>query len=173
MSETSEDIAPVTLFKGTANELTIEVAGEWGAPGPRHGYGGDVGPHHGPTFNGAPPAPTTPIITITPTLAGMGPQIVPKFQDLFGPAAIPQHIFLPPGPVGPHLLELNIGEDPLKIGDDSTDTPAAATVSNTEVSGAVDVVRGEVLSACSCPTTTSARCGSGTWSQRPSFPAVA
>jgi hypothetical protein len=150
MSETSQDIAPVTLFKGTTNQLTIEVAGEWSLRALATGNAATSSLKYGPTFNGAPPTPTTPLITITPP--GGAPQIVLKTQDIFGPGKVPQNIFIPGGP-GPQLLELNIGEDPRAIGSDNvTTTPLPApTVSNTEVSGAVDVIRVKVLAALQTP----------------------
>ncbi len=150
MSETSEDIAPVTLFKGTANEVTIEVAGEWSLQALATGDESTSSLHYGPTFDGAPPGPTMPLITITPP--GSAPQIVLKTQDLFGPSAAPQHIFIPPGPVGPYLAEISIGEDPRAIGDDHNDTPDAPIITDTEVSGAVDVVRITLLGELQLPT---------------------
>src|SRR4051794_12638950 len=134
-SETHETVAPVTLFKGTANEIRIELLGEWILRSTATGKPGGASVTYAPAGN---PTPTTPLITITPP--GGAPQIILKTQDLFGPGKIPQHIDIPT------LASISVGEDPRAIGDNSA-TPAPPTVAanGTQASGAVDVVRIKLL----------------------------
>jgi hypothetical protein len=138
-SETIQSIAPVSLDLG-GNILTIEIGGPWIMRATATGKGTGSEIHVGPADQAS---PTTLLITITPP--GQPTQTILKTQDLFGGSNIPQHIFIPPGPANPHLAEISIGEDPRAIGDDNTDTPAAATVTPTNVSGALDVVRVKLL----------------------------
>ncbi|TMK84198.1 MAG: hypothetical protein E6G57_15135, partial [Actinobacteria bacterium] len=78
LSETHETVAPITLFKGTANELRIELLGEWVLRSTATGKPGGANVTYAPAGN---PTPTTPLITITPP--GGAPQIILKTQDLF------------------------------------------------------------------------------------------
>src|SRR5436305_340596 len=135
VSETHETVAPVTLFKGTANEIRIELLGEWVLRSTATGTPGGASVTYAPAGN---PTPTTPLITITPPNAA--PQIILKTQDLFGPGKLPQHIDIPT------LASISVGEDPRAIGDNSA-TPAPPTVAanGTQASGAVDVVRVKLL----------------------------
>jgi hypothetical protein len=130
-SETRQTLAPVTLFKGTANELTIEVLGEFvfravatGKPG---GARVDYAPDGSPT-------PTAPVLRILPT--GGTPTEV-TFQQLLGQ----EGFTAPPNP----LVALALGEDPRAIAApgkaaDPKSAPELAS-DGTSAAGAVDVVR--------------------------------
>src|SRR5437588_11153507 len=100
-SETHETVAPITLFKGTANELRIELLGEWVLRATATGKPGGASVTYAPAGN---PSPTTPLISITPP--GSPTQIILKTQDLFAPGKIPQHIDLQ------QLGSINFGADP-------------------------------------------------------------
>src|SRR3954447_6567465 len=135
VSETHETVAPVTLFKGTANEIRIELLGEWVLRATATGKAGGANVTYAPAGN---PTPTTPLISIT--APGGAPGIVLKTQDLFGPGKLPQHIDIPT------LASISVGEDPRAIGDNSaTPKPAAVAANGTQASGAVDVVRVKLL----------------------------
>jgi hypothetical protein len=134
-SEVHETIAPVRLNlppdADPTNDTTIEFLGEWvlkavatGKPGGGH-------------LTYAPPGkatPTTPIIRI---IDSSGTNQLLSFQDLFGNSG-----FVTPTELS-KILALAIGEDPRAIsapGDDP-DASSKPTVTDTEVSAAVDVVR--------------------------------
>ncbi len=135
VSETHETFAPITLFKGTPNELRIELLGEWVLRATATGKLGGATVTYAPAGN---PTPTTPLISITPP--GSPTQIILKTQDLFGPGKVPQHIDLQ------QLGSINIGEDPRAIGDDTASPgPASQSGDGTLASGAVDVVRIKLL----------------------------
>lgn len=132
VSETRQSIAPVTLFKGTANEVTIEFLGEWilrvkatGKPG---GSSVEYAPQGGIT-------PSTPIVRIIP----MGEEAFGlTFQDIFGETGLT----LPENP----LIDLAIGEDPRAIGGNAESEPTLAA-DGTVASAAVDVLRIQLLPA--------------------------
>jgi len=135
VSETHETFAPITLFKNSANQFTIELLGEWVLRVSATGKPGGTTVTYAPAGN---PSPTTPLISITPP--GMPTQIVLKTQDLFGPKAIPQHIDLM------QLGNINIGEDPRGIGSDTANpTAPTQTADGTTAAAAVDVVRIKLL----------------------------
>jgi hypothetical protein len=134
-SETHETFVPITLFKNTANELRIELLGEWVLRATATGKLGGATITYAPAGN---PTPTTPLISITPP--GSPTQIILKTQDLFGPGKIPQHIDLQ------QLGSINIGEDPRAIGDDTANPgPPSASGDGRLASAAVDVVRIKLL----------------------------
>jgi LPXTG-motif cell wall-anchored protein len=132
VSETHETIAPITLFKGTSNELKIEVGGEWVLRTISTGKPGGSTVEYAPAGN---PTPTTPLITITPP--GQSSQIILKTQQLFGPGALPIPLINIPG-----VAEITVGESPRAIGGDpSAQTPPTKSADGTTTAAAVDVAR--------------------------------
>ena len=134
-SQVEQTLAPVTLFRGTPNELTIEVAGEWvldtfasGVPGQSKVS------YHPQNTDGTPVTPTTPILRVIQ--AGAVTNIL-SFQDIFGPTGLDQINI-------PGVAEIAIGEDPRAIGGDASTSPAIAA-DGTTISAAVDVVRVRLL----------------------------
>jgi len=132
VSETHETIAPITLFKNTANELKIEVGGEWVLRTISTGKPGGSTVEYAPAGS---PTPTTHLITITPP--GGATQTILDTQTLFGSGKLPIpliHI--------PNVADISIGEDPRAIGS-TADNPAPPTKSadGTVTGAAVDVVR--------------------------------
>lgn len=130
VSETRQTIAPVTLFGGTENSVTLEFLGEWvlravatGIPGTAHvTYGpGDV-------------SPSTPVIRI---IQNSEVTEILTLQDLLGVEGLVIDA-LP-------LISLAIGEDPRALGGDADSAPTIAA-DGTSVSAAVDVVRIRLLS---------------------------
>lgn len=127
-SETRQTIAPVTLFKGTPNEVTLEFAGEWvlrtvadGKAAVKLFYGpGNV-------------TPDTPILRILQPSKPV--QEILSTQALFGAGGL----VIPLSPV----LKVTIGTPPRAISGDETSKP---TETATLVSAAVDVVRVTLLS---------------------------
>lgn len=131
VTETRQTLAPVTLFKGTPNELTIEVLGEFvfravatGKPG---GARVDYAPDGSPT-------PTSPILRIL--RPGNAPTEL-TFQQIFGK----EGFTAPPNA----LIALALGEDPRAIAApgkaaDPKSAPELAS-DGTSAAGAVDVVR--------------------------------
>ena len=127
-SETRQTIAPVTLFKGTPNAVTIEVLGEWVLQAIAGGLPGTARIVYAPAGS---PTPTTPLVRIVQTTV----TTILKTQDLFGPAALPIPLIDIPG-----LAQIAIGESPRAIGGNNS-TKATEAPDGTTASGAVDVVR--------------------------------
>jgi uncharacterized protein DUF11 len=132
MGEVRQTIAPVTLFKGTPNEFTLELAGEWvlqavatGLPNKGAVKGGFV--HYGP----GEVSPSTPIARI---IQGGEVTDIVRFQDILGDEGLVIPV--------PGVAEIAIGEDPRAIGGDADSKP---TETPTSVSGAVDVARVRLL----------------------------
>ncbi|MBV9041687.1 MAG: hypothetical protein JOZ68_11825, partial [Acidimicrobiia bacterium] len=133
VSETHETVAPITLFKGTANEIRIELLGEWVLKATATGKIGGASVTYAPAGN---PTPTTPLVRIT-TAASPNANVLTA-QQLFGAGGL--HI-----PASP-LADIWIGEPARAIGDNSAN-PAGPTTAldGTAASGAVDVVRVKLL----------------------------
>ena len=131
-----QTLAPVTLFRDTPNELTIEVLGEWELAVTASGVPGESKVSYRPekTDKGEPVTPQTPILRIIQ--AGV-PATVLDFQSIFGDSGLDQIVI-------PGVAEIAIGEDPRAIGGDATTTPAIAA-DGTSISAAVDVVRVRLL----------------------------
>jgi hypothetical protein len=141
VSETHEELAPVTLFKGMEGaELRIDVGGEWILRTVSTGKPGGSFVEYAPAGEAT---PTTPLVTITPP--GGQAQIILKTQDLFGPDAIPTQI--PLGSGGQYLGIINVGENPRAIGSDDVENPPGPEKSadGTTTGAAVDVVRLQVV----------------------------
>ncbi|MBV9283837.1 MAG: hypothetical protein JO176_04445 [Acidimicrobiia bacterium] len=141
-AETRQVLAPVTLFKGTPNEVIIQIGGEWVLKADADG--------HSPTkITYAPegaPTPTTPILTV---IQGGKVQGSLNTQDILMGKGL--NISIPPNPAPPIpppppiLLELSVGEPAHPIG--NTNAPIVPDPTGRNASGAVDVVRAKVLNA--------------------------
>jgi hypothetical protein len=134
-SEVHETIAPVRLNlppdTDATNDTTVEFLGEWvlkvvatGKPGGGH-------------LTYAPPGKATPSTPIVRIIDSSGVNQLLSFQDLFGDSG-----FVTPTELN-QILSLAVGEDPRAISAPGADPDASSkpTVTDTEVSGAVDVVR--------------------------------
>lgn len=130
MNETRQTIAPTTLFKGTPQQFTIEVLGEWVLRVVATGLPGGAYVHYGP---GA-VSPETPILR-TIDAAGNVTNIL-TFQQFLSNAGF---VFTFPG-----LAEIAVGEDPRAIGGDGNSNPTL-TPEGTVAAAAVDVVRVKTL----------------------------
>lgn len=89
VSETHQTIAPVTLFKGTPNEVTIEALGEWVLRATASGKDGGAKIEYAP---GGSPTPTTPALRIIQPNAATPTTTILTVQQLLGnrrPAASP------------------------------------------------------------------------------------
>ncbi len=133
-SEVRETIAPVTFFKGTANEFTVEVLGEWVLQAHATGVPGTGFVHYGP----ADTSPSTPVVRVIQNGQVAGQLTT---QDIAGGEG--QVIDLGDGN-GTSLAKIKIGEDPRAIGGNA-DTSPAITADGTSVAAAVDVVDVELL----------------------------
>src|SRR5207244_2333774 len=82
-----QTLAPVSLFAGTANALTIEVLGEWVLTVTATGVPGESKVSYLPskTDTGAPVGPLTPIVRIIQPGTPAPVTTVLSFQDIFGP----------------------------------------------------------------------------------------
>ncbi len=131
-TETRMTIAPVTLFKNTAADvtpITIEFLGEWVLRATALGTGrADV------FFGPGTVEPQTPVLRVFE-----GTTVVEEIftQDILGN----QGLVVPIEALG---TELAIGEDPRAIGGDANSQPTEAA-DGTVAAGAVDVVRLRVL----------------------------
>jgi uncharacterized repeat protein (TIGR01451 family) len=121
-SETRQTIAPVTFFKGTPLQFTVEVLGEWALRA--IAYGNESSLHYGP-LNVTPQTPVVRILDATGK-----PIFQVTTQMLLGKDGLDFTI--------PNVAEIVIGEDPRMIGDNASSDPIA---SPTEVAAAADVVR--------------------------------
>lgn len=128
-SEVRQTIAPVTLFKGTENEVTIEVLGEWVLRAVATGVPGSSFVHYGPEDA----SPETPVVRI---IQGGEVSNILTLQQLLGEGGLE----IPIDPV----LNISLGEAPRAIGGDFGSAPAIAD-DGTSVAAAVDVVRIEIL----------------------------
>jgi hypothetical protein len=129
-SEVRQTIAPVTLFKGTPAEFTIEFFGEWVLRATADGKKGSV--FYGP----GEVSPQTRVLHIFgPGVASLpGGVIDVTTQALLGANGVPI--------VVPNVAEIVLGEKPRAIGG-ATGSEAVQTA--TAASGAVDVVRIRLL----------------------------
>lgn len=130
MTEARTTIAPTTLFKGTPNEVTIEVLGEWVLKAVATGVGGSAGNwvHYGP----ADASPQSAIIRII-----QGDAITQlTTQDIFGDTGLVIPV--------PGVAEIAVGEDPRAIGGDADSAPTLAA-NGTSAAAAVDLVRVTLL----------------------------
>ncbi|HYH51628.1 MAG TPA: hypothetical protein VEG38_18960 [Acidimicrobiia bacterium] len=125
-SETRQTIAPVTLFKGTPQEFTLEFAGEWVLRATADGNKGSV--FYGP----GDVSPQTKILSI------FGPAVTSPLevttQALLGASGLNLTV--------PGVAEIVIGEKPRALSGAAGSEP---TQTGTAASGAVDVVRIRLL----------------------------
>lgn len=134
-SMVEQTLAPVTLFRGTPQELTIEVAGEWVLTTTASGIPGESKvTYHAQNTDGSPISPQTDILRV---IQNGSVTDVLKFQDLFGNTGLDQINI-------PGVADIAIGEDPRAIGGDASTSPAIAA-DGTSISAAVDVVRVKLL----------------------------
>ncbi|HVE91613.1 MAG TPA: hypothetical protein VNE62_04830 [Actinomycetota bacterium] len=133
MSEVRETIAPVTLFRGTPNQTTIEIAGEWVLRAVASGVPGGAYIHYGPGTV----SPETPLIRIINAAGQVTTQLTSQGIALLGPTGLVVPL---PNNVG----EIVIGEDPRAIGGNASSAVTEAP-DGTVASGAVDVVRVKLL----------------------------
>ena len=111
-SETRQTIAPVTLFKGTPAEITIEVLGEWVLRAVAGGVPGSAYVRYAPAGS---PTPTTPIVRIVQRGLLQPVTKVVNFQDLFGGGKL-----LPIPLVNiPGVARITIGESARALGSDA------------------------------------------------------
>jgi hypothetical protein len=127
VSQVRVHIAPVTLFKGTTNEITIEALGEFILRAIATGKPGGARVTYAPVGG---TTPTTPILSIK--FPGQDP-IELTFQDIFGEEGLD----LPDNP----LVDLAIAEKPRGIGDISDASEPKVSGDGTSASAAVDVAR--------------------------------
>ena len=125
-SETRQTIAPVTLFAGTGNEITLEFAGEWVLRTVADGKVGKV-------FYG--PGDVSPDIPLLRILRPGEENRILSADDLFGAAGLTID-------VSP-LLKVSIGTPPRMIGGADNSKPVET---GTFAAAAVDVVRVTLLS---------------------------
>jgi hypothetical protein len=129
MSETRQTIAPITLFKGTSNRLTIEVLGEWVLQAVAGGLPGTGYIHYGPENA----SPDTPVVRL---INASGASRVLTLQDLVTDDGLVINI--------PNLVEIAIGEAPRAIDGAAGSRPTVAR-GGTLTAAAVDVVRVRAL----------------------------
>lgn len=129
LAETRQTIAPVTLFSGTENEVTIELLGEWVLRAVATGVPGTARVEYGP----GEVSPETPVLSI---ISDSTERLLTT-QDLFGE----EGLTVDASP----LVSVTVGEDPRAIGGDETTEPEIAD-DGTFAAAAVDVVRLRVLS---------------------------
>ena len=138
VSETHETIAPVTLFKGTANQLTIEVLGEAVLKSVVTGTGATTKVTYTPP----------PLVRIFPP--GQPPQDIPFPAGGSNP---PVQVAIPGMPGQPNLLELFLGEparapDQAVAGNSHASKPVGPVIDTTNGTLAwagVDLIRVRLL----------------------------
>jgi len=128
-SETRETIAPITFFKGQANQFTLEFAGEWVLRTTSDGNTGTV--FYGPG-NVSPQTPLLRVLDKNGNLMSNIPEITT--QTLFGPTGLNVSI--------PNVANITIGGPPRMIGG-SVDSKPVQTATLT--AAAVDVVSVQLL----------------------------
>lgn len=126
MSETRQTVAPVTLFKGTDNQFTIEVLGEWVLRAVADGVKSTI--QYGPGEEN----PETPVLRV---LDKNGKELGSlSTQDLLGDEGLVIEV--------PGVALVAVGEDPREI-DGAADTKPV--LEPTRALAAVDVVRVQLL----------------------------
>ncbi|HYZ92404.1 MAG TPA: hypothetical protein VFA34_08420 [Actinomycetota bacterium] len=129
MSEVRQTIAPITLFKGTSNRLTIEVLGEWVLQVVAGGLPSTGYVHYGPEKA----SPDTPVVRL---INSSGATRVLTLQDLVTDDGLVINI--------PNIAEIAIGEAPRAIDGAAGSRPTVAR-GGTLTAAAVDVVRVRAL----------------------------
>jgi LPXTG-motif cell wall-anchored protein len=129
MSEVRQTFAPVTLFRGTDDELTIELLGEWVLQSVSMGIPGKSFVHYGP----AKATPETPVVRI---VRPDGVENILTLQQVFTNEGLVVTI--------PGLAEIAIGEPVRAIGGAAGSKPFVAP-DGTKAAAAVDIVRVRTL----------------------------
>jgi len=125
-SETRQTIAPVTFFRGTPGQFTVEVLGEWALRATSDGAAGKVS--YGPLSA----SPETPVLRVLGNRGQVLGQLTT--QQLLGPKGLQINI--------PGVAEIALGEAPRAIGGDYGSNPV---IQPTLAAAAVDVVRVRLL----------------------------
>src|SRR5579884_313921 len=128
-SETRETIAPITFFKGQANQFTLEFAGEWVLRTTSDGNTGTV--FYGPG-NVTPDTPLLRVLDKNGNLMSNIPEITT--QTLFGATGLNVNI--------PNVANITIGGPPRMIGGSAQSKPVQTA---TLTDAAVDVVSIQLL----------------------------
>ncbi|HMC81033.1 MAG TPA: hypothetical protein VKO35_10865, partial [Acidimicrobiia bacterium] len=128
-SETRETIAPITFFKGTPQQFTLEFAGEWVLRSTSDGKTGIV--FYGPG-NVTPETPLVRVLDAHGNLMSNIPEITT--QTLFGPNGLNVSI--------PGVANITIGGPPRMIGGSADSKPVQTA---TLTAAAVDVVSVQLL----------------------------
>jgi uncharacterized repeat protein (TIGR01451 family) len=138
-TETRQTIAPVTLFKGTPAEITIEVLGEWVLRAVAGGVPGSAYVRYAPAGS---PSATTPILRIVQRGLLQPVTKILNFQDVFGTGKLlPIPLINIPG-----VARITIGESARALGSDgSGNVGPHIAPDGTSASAAVDVVRVQLL----------------------------
>lgn len=126
VSQTRQTIAPVTLFKGTPAQFTIEVLGEWVLEAFADGATSSV--HYGPNES----SPETPVIRVLDALGNETGALT--LQQLLEDDGLEITI--------PGVATISLGEDPRDIDGDGASEPVTEP---TLTLAAVDVVRVKLL----------------------------
>ena len=129
-SESRQTIAPVTLFKDTPFQFTIEVLGEWALRAMAFGTAADPSVHYGPRNV----SPETPVVRILNRQGEPIFQITTQQIPLLGQQGLEIVI--------PEVAEIVVGENPRMIGDNASSDPL---IEDTKVAAAADVVRVKLL----------------------------
>ncbi len=132
LSETRATIAPITLFRDTPTQITLEFLGEWVLQAVATGVPGQAWVHYGP----GKVTPETPVLRTLDVLGNV--TNILTTQQLLTPAGLVLKV--------PGVAEIAIGEDPRAIGGDDTTSPVVAA-NGTAASAAVDVVRVKLLAS--------------------------
>jgi LPXTG-motif cell wall-anchored protein len=131
-SETRQTIAPVTLFKGTPNQFTIEALGEWVLSVTANGTAGSASVHYGP----AAASPETPVLRVI-NAANVVTNVLTLQQLLTNNGLT---VTVPGG-----VAEIAIGEPPRALGGAGGSPPETSPTTGTLASAAVDVARVRLL----------------------------
>ncbi|MGH8999142.1 MAG: hypothetical protein ACRDY7_07100, partial [Acidimicrobiia bacterium] len=134
-TEVQQIIAPVTLFQGTPNQVTLNFLGTWTLRVTADGKEGSV-------FYG--PGDVEPETIVLQVLQDGEELLGLRTQDLLGEDGL--NVQLPEG-----LLEIAIGENPRAIGE-PPDTESEPTETATVAAAAVDVVRVRLLDVGQAPS---------------------
>jgi hypothetical protein len=141
-SETRQTIAPVTLFEGTPNQVTLEFGGEWVLKVVADGKSGKV------TYGPGTVSPDTPLLRIIRPGTPPAVQDILSTQDLFGNGGLIID--------GLPLVKVTIGTPARAIGGADNSKP---TETATFAAAAVDVVRVQLLSPDESLTAADVRIG--------------
>lgn len=129
-SSTVETIAPVTLLRGTANQITIIAGGPWVLSAVAGGVPGSAFVHYGP----AAASPQTPVLTVLNASGQIVAQVTA--QQLLSGSGLDISV--------PGVAEIAVGEAPRAIGGAYGSAPSVSAA-GTLASAAVDVARVTLL----------------------------